>query len=141
MLLPSPPAVVAVVEDGEDDGGAVVDPEVAEGGDDVSMARERKRERREIEGVSEGQNKVSRGEFNFSHSLFLNDHSSLLSSSSPCQAVAVEYFEVCGFLNFFIILLNHRNQFNEFTIKMMFKKLRLLQYGHYVRCSIKHRTF
>ena len=110
MLLPSPPAVVAVVEDGEDDGGAVVDPEVAEGGDDVSMARERKRER-EMEGVSEGQNKVSRGEFNFSHSLFLNDHSSLLSSSSPCQAVAVEYFEVCGFLNFFIILLNHMNQF------------------------------
>ena len=109
MLLPSPPAVVAVVEDGEDDGGAVVDPEVAEGGDDVSMARERKRER-EMEGVSEGQNKVSRGEFNFSHSLFLNDLCSSLSSSSPCQAVAVEHFEVGGFLNCFIILMNHMNR-------------------------------
>ena len=41
MLLPSPPAVVAVVAEGDDDGGAVVDPEVAEGGDDVSIARDR----------------------------------------------------------------------------------------------------
>ena len=74
MLLPSPPAVVAVVAEGDDDGGAVVDPAVAEGVDDVSMAMARKRER-EAEGIAEGGKECARGqrsqgEFNFSHSSF-----------------------------------------------------------------------
>ena len=58
MLLPSPPAEVTVAEEGDDEGGAVV---AVDGGDDVSIARERNGAGREAEGVSEGQRSMERG--------------------------------------------------------------------------------
>ena len=58
MLLPSPPAEVTVAEEGDDEGGAVV---AVDGGDDVSIARERNGEREGGGGDLRGQRPIERG--------------------------------------------------------------------------------